>query len=241
MIAVNHLMKKFDDQIVLEDINLDVAQGEILVILGGSGAGKSVLLQHLIGLMKPDEGTISIDSQEITHLSEQQLLKVRKKIGYLFQEGALYDFMTIFENVAFPLREHTSLEENEIFEKVRNILEMVGLSGVEEKCPSELSGGMKKRAALARAIILDSKILFCDEPTSGLDPILSRDISDLIRNISRHLNCTTVVTSHDIPNSLRIADRLSLVREGKLVTTATQKDLKNSKDPFVREFMGGSL
>ncbi len=241
MVTVTHLMKKFNGQTVLDDINLDVGQGEILVILGASGAGKSVLLQHLIGLMKPDAGTITIDSADITHLSEQQLLKIRKSIGYLFQEGALYDFMTIFENVAFPLEEHTRLEEKEISEKVHNILEMVGLAGVEEKYPAELSGGMKKRAALARAIVLDSKILFCDEPTSGLDPILSRDISNLIRDIARHLNCTTVVTSHDIPNSLRIADRLALVREGKLVTTATQKDLKSSQDPFVREFMGGYL
>ena len=238
MIEVSHLTKKFNGQVVLEDINLNVAAGEILLILGGSGAGKSVLLQHLIGLMKPDQGTIRIDHEEITKLSEAQLLKIRKKIGYLFQEGALYDFMTITENVAFPLEEHTTLEEEEILQKVRNTLEMVGLLGAEEKYPSELSGGMKKRAALARAIVLDSKILFCDEPTSGLDPLLSQDISDLIRDISRKLNCTTVVASHDIPNSLRIADRLTLVRDGKLVLNATQRDFKNSQDPFVREFIG---
>lgn len=238
MIEVSHLAKRLGGQLVLDDINLSVAEGELLVILGNSGAGKSVLLQHLIGLMKPDEGTISIDGQEITGLSERQLLQVRKKIGYLFQEGALYDFMNVYENVAFPLEEHTRLDEENISQKVKNILEMVGLSGVEERFPSELSGGMKKRAALARAVILDSKILFCDEPTSGLDPILSRDISDLICHIARQLNCTTVVTSHDIVNSMRIADHLALVHEGKLVTTGTKEQLKSSKDPFIQEFIG---
>ena len=238
MIAVSHLTKRLSGQLVLEDINLSVAEGELLVILGESGAGKSVLLQHLIGLMKPDKGTITIDGQEITTLSEQQLLQVRKKIGYLFQEGALYDFMNIYENVAFPLEEHTRLEEEQIHQKVKNVLETVGLSSVEEKFPSELSGGMKKRAALARAVVLDSKILFCDEPTSGLDPILSRDISNLISHIARQLNCTTVVTSHDIVNSLRIADRLALVHQGKLVAVGTEPQLKSSQDPFVQEFIG---
>lgn len=238
MIEVAHLVKKFNGEKVLEDINLSVAEGELLVILGDSGAGKSVLLQHLIGLLKPDEGTITIDGQEITGFSEPELLQVRKKIGYLFQEGALYDFMNVYENVAFPLEEHTRLPEEEIFEKVKNILDMVGLSGVEERFPPELSGGMKKRAALARAVILDSKILFCDEPTSGLDPILSRDISDLICHIARQLNCTTVVTSHDIRNSLRIADRLALVHQGKLVATGTKQEFKSSKDPFIQRFIG---
>ncbi len=238
MIEVSHLMKRFNGQMVLEDINLSVAEGELLVILGNSGAGKSVLLQHLIGLMKPDEGTVSIDGQDITKLSEQQLLQVRKKIGYLFQEGALYDFMNVYENVAFPLEEHAHLDEKQISLKVKNVLQTVGLSDVGGKFPSELSGGMKKRAALARAVILDSKIIFCDEPTSGLDPILSRDISDLICHIARQLNCTTVITSHDIKNSLRIADRLALVHEGRLIAAGTKQEFKSSKDPLVQEFIG---
>ena len=238
MIEVSGLVKRFNGELVLNDINLTVTQGEILVILGESGAGKSVLLQHLMGLMRPDRGTILIDQQDITRLNEPQLLGVRKKIGYLFKEGALYDFMTIYENVAFPLHEHTRLKENDIREKVRHILGMVDLSGVQERYPSELSGGMKKRAALARAVILDSKILFCDEPTSGLDPILSRDISDLIKNISRTLNCTTVITSHDIRNSFRIADRMVLVHHGKIIIEGTQQQLQSSSDAFVREFIG---
>ena len=210
MIKVSHLYKKINQQVILEDINLDIKRGEILVVLGQSGAGKSVLLQNLIGLFKPTQGTIEIDNVDITELSERELLDMRKEIGYLFQQGALYDFMTVFENVAFPLEEHTRLKSKEIEKKVLETLKLVGLEGAENKNPSELSGGMKKRAALARSIVMNSKILFCDEPTSGLDPIRSRDISDLIKAISRKLNCTTVVTSHDIENSFRIADRVAV-------------------------------
>lgn len=238
MIKVSHLNKTINGQAILKNINLEIKEGEILVILGESGAGKSVLLKHLIGLLKPDKGSIEMGSVDITKLSENELLDMRRNIGYLFQEGALYDFMTVYENVAFPLEEHTDLKDKEISRKVKNMLKLVGLEGVEEKYPVELSGGMKKRAALARCVILNSKILFCDEPTSGLDPIRSRDISDLIRNISRQFECTTVVTSHDVENSFRIADRLALIRDGELVVTGTQEELKNSKDSFVKEFFG---
>lgn len=238
MIEISRLFKEINGQVILKNINLTIAQGEILVILGASGAGKSVLLQHMIGLMKPDRGAVKIADADITRLSEKELLKIRKQIGYLFQEGALYDFMNVFENIAFPLREHTKLKEGEIEEKVRHILDMVGLAGEEEKFPAQLSGGMKKRAALARSVILNSKILFCDEPTSGLDPVLSRDISNLIRDISRHFQCTTVITSHDIPNSLRIADRLTLIHQGELLATGTRSQLENSKNPLVKEFIG---
>jgi len=237
MIKVTHLYKWFQSQLVLEDINLDINEGEILVILGGSGAGKSVLLKHLIGLFKPDKGQVEIRSKDITQLSERELLKIRKNIGYLFQDGALYDSMNIFENIAFPLEEHTSLSSKEIAAKVAYTLELVGLEGVEEKYPAELSGGMRKRAALARAIILGSKILFCDEPTSGLDPILSHDISDLISHISRSLGTTTVIASHDIKNSLRIADRLALIHNGHLIFTGTRRDFEGSDDSRVKMFL----
>ncbi len=239
MIKVSHLSKRFEGQVVLDDLSLEVKSGEILVILGASGAGKSVLLRHLIGLMTPDKGTIEIDSVEITKLKESQLLKIRKNIGYLFQESALYDFMTVFENVAFPLKEHTQLSDKEIHGKVLKTLEFVDLDQVEAKFPVELSGGMKKRVGLARAVILDSKILFCDEPTSGLDPIRSKDISDLIRHISKELKCTTVITSHDLPNSLRIADRLALVHDGRIAFVGTKSELKKSKDPVVNRFFNG--
>jgi phospholipid/cholesterol/gamma-HCH transport system ATP-binding protein len=237
MIKVSHLNKEFNGQRVLQDINLIVADGELLVILGESGSGKSVLLQHLIGLLKPDSGEIEINGQEITRMTERQLLKVRKNIGYLFQEGALYDFMTVFENIAFPLREHTVLSHKEIAAKVHEVLDIVGLDEATNKYPSQLSGGMKKRAALARSVILGSQILFCDEPTSGLDPMKSWDIWDLIQRISRQLRCTTIVTSHDIHNAFRIADRLVLLHQGRIMTQGTPEALRNSQDALVQSFL----
>ena len=237
MIKVNRVSKQFNGQKVLKDLNLEVESGEILAVLGESGSGKSVLLKHLIGIMKPDHGTIEIDGVDITKLSERELLQIRKKIGYLFQEGALYDFMTVYENVAFPLVEHTKLDEKKIDEKVRDLLKTVDLEEAADKYPSELSGGMKKRSALARSVILGSKVLFCDEPTSGLDPIKSKGISDLIRNISRQLKCTTVITSHDIQNSLRIADRLVLIHDGKIAVEGTPQEWRNSDNPLVKAFL----
>ena len=237
MIKVCDLHKKINAQVILKDINIDIQRGEIVVILGESGSGKSVFLQHLIGLFKPDRGTIEIDGAEITRLSEKELLKVRKSIGYLFQEGALYDFMSVYENIAFPLQEHTDLDSETIEGKVERIIKKVGLEGAQAKYPTQLSGGMKKRAALARSIILDSKVLFCDEPTSGLDPIRSRDISDLILSVSKELNCTTVVTSHDVRNSFRIADRLAIIRQGEIVAVGTQKQLQATQNSFVKEFL----
>ena len=237
MIKVSHLYKALNGQSILKDINFEVKEGEILAILGQSGAGKSVLLKHLIGLFSPDEGLIEIDSMDIAGFSEKDWLLLRKKMGYLFQDGALYDFMTIFENVAFPLKEHTQLNRQEIDEKVRSTLNLVGLDGVEEKYPSQLSGGMQKRAALARAVILNSKILLCDEPTSGLDPVRSRDITDVILSISRHFNATTVITSHDMKNSFRIADQLIIMRDGSLIAQGTREEIESTDNDFVKEFL----
>ena len=237
MIRIEHLSKSFSGQVVLDDINFEVQKGEILVILGGSGTGKSVLLKSMMGLVRPDSGKIWIDGKEITQFSEKELLKVHKGIGYLFQEGALYDFMNVFENIAFPLQEHTDLDKPDIEAKVKKVLEVVDLAGIEGKYPSELSGGMKKRVGLARSIILGSKILFCDEPTSGLDPIRSRDISNLIRDISKGLKCTTVITSHDIRNAFRIADRAVLIRNGKIIAMGTQSQMEASLDIFVQSFI----
>jgi phospholipid/cholesterol/gamma-HCH transport system ATP-binding protein len=237
MIRIEHVFKSFNGQAVLDDICLEIQEGEILAVLGESGTGKSVLLKSMMGLIKPDSGKIWINDQEITGLAEKELLKMRKEIGYLFQEGALYDFMSVFENIAFPLQEHTGLDKKEIEDKVKNILKIVDLQGVEKKFPSELSGGMKKRVGLARSIILGSKVLFCDEPTSGLDPIRSRDISKLIKNVSRELKCTTVITSHDLRNAFGIADRLALVRGGKVIAIGTQADIEASSDAFVQTFI----
>lgn len=237
MIELTNVSKTFSGQKILDDITLHIGTGEIVVILGESGTGKSVLLKHIIGLIKPDQGQIMIDGQDISRLSERKLLNVRKKIGFLFQEGALYDFMNCFDNIAFPLREHTRMKERVIKEKIQKILKLIDLQGVEDKLPSQLSGGMKKRVALARAIVLDSKILFCDEPTSGLDPIRSRDISDLIRNVSKELNCTTIITSHDIKNSFRVADRLILLGNGKIVADGNRGFFEQSNLPQVQEFI----
>lgn len=237
MIRITQLVKQYHQQVVLDHIDLEIFEGELLVILGESGSGKSVFLRHLIGLEKPDEGHIEVDGEEISRLSEQELLDLRKNMGYLFQEGALYDFLTVYENVEFPLREHTTLGDHQIDEKVRHFLKMVDLEEAAEKYPSELSGGMKKRAALARAVVMGSKILLCDEPTSGLDPIRSRDISNLIRDITRHLQCTTVVTSHDLRNAFRIADRIALIDEGKILTQGTPEAIRSSNNPLVQEFL----
>ena len=237
MIKVEGLYKKLGGQPVLEDITFDVKAGEIIAVLGLSGAGKTVLLKHLIGLFRPDRGRVVIDGVDIDSLSEDQLLKVRCNMGYLFQEGALYDFMDVFDNVAFPLREHTKLNSAEIALRVREVLKLVDLEGVESKMPDELSGGMKKRVGLARAIVLGAKVLLCDEPTSGLDPIRSHDISDLIRHVSQQIGSTTVITSHDVNNSFRIASRLVIINECHIAAIGTAQQLKDSQEPFVQEFL----
>jgi len=237
MIKVRNLSKSIEKQKILDDINLDVAEGEILAVMGESGAGKTVFLQHLIGLMQPDSGRIEIAGRNIVGLPERELLGIRKNIGYLFQAGALYDFMNVFENLAFPLKEHTDLNREEITARVQKALTEVGLSDAAEKFPNQLSGGMNKRAALARAVILGSRILLCDEPTSGLDPERSRDISDLIDRLSRKYNSTTVITSHDIENSFRIADRLAIIQDGKIIAVGHRDELESSKNSAVRGFL----
>lgn len=237
MIKVASLTKVFNGTNTLSDVNLNIEEGEIVAILGASGAGKSVLLKHLVGLFRPTEGSISIDGEDIAQLTERELLKIRSRFGFLFQEGALYDFMTVAENVSFPLREHTKLKKPVIREKVHEMLRLVDLDGASEKLPSELSGGMKKRVALARSIIMDCKILFCDEPTSGLDPIRSRDITDLIKKVTERMQCTTIFTSHDIKNAFRIADRAALINHGKIVLYGKEEDFEASNDSYVKEFM----
>ena len=237
MIKVEGLYKQLGGQSVLEDISFNVSSGEIIAVLGLSGAGKTVLLKHLIGLIRPDRGRVVIDGIDIDSLSEDQLLKVRCNMGYLFQEGALYDFMDVYDNIAFPLREHTQMKSSEVAARVREVLKLVDLDEVESKLPAELSGGMKKRVGLARAIVLGAKVLLCDEPTSGLDPIRSRDISDLIRHVSQQIGSTTVMSSHDVNNSFRIASKLLIINECQIAAMGTAEELRNSKEPFVREFL----
>ena len=237
MIRIVSLSKSFGGRKILDDLSLEIPKGQMVTILGESGTGKSVLLRHIVGLIQPDHGHVEIDEQNLFKLKERELLDVRKKIGYLFQEGALYDFLTVYDNIAFPLREHTRMDAMSIKNKVREMLSIVDLDGVENKFPSELSGGMRKRVGLARAMILGLEILVCDEPTSGLDPIRSRDISDLIRQVTQKIGCTTVIASHDIKNSLRISDRLVLIQDGCVVLDGQAKDFEQSKIKFVKDFL----
>ncbi|MDP8260688.1 MAG: ATP-binding cassette domain-containing protein [Candidatus Gygaella obscura] len=238
MIEVIGLSKSFDDVQVLKDINVTFNDNEITCILGESGSGKSVFLQTMAVLHGPDSGKILIDNQDILRKSEEQLLDLRKKIGYLFQSSALYDFMNIFDNLAFPLRENTKLSEPEIEKKIKDILHDVNLSDVEEKFPNELSGGMQKRASLARSVILKPQFLLCDEPTSGLDPEHARIIAQLIAKISKFYKSTTIITSHDIPNSLAIADRLIFIFDGQFTEIGSPSNLTKNTDKRINNFLG---
>ncbi len=237
MIKIVDLHKSFGPQEVLRGVNLEIPQGKITFIMGRSGTGKSVLLKHIIGLIEPDRGQILIDSQDITQLSERELARIRKRMGILFQEGALFDSMTVGENVAFPLREHTNLSREEIQARVEAKLAQVGLLEAINKMPSELSGGMKKRAALARALALDPEIILFDEPTTGLDPIMQKTISDLIKKTQEQHQLTCVVISHDIPVAFAIADKIAFLHEGTIIEEGNPEEIKSSSHPFVREFL----
>jgi phospholipid/cholesterol/gamma-HCH transport system ATP-binding protein len=237
VIRVVDLHKSFNSQKVLDGINLEIEKGKITVIIGKSGGGKSVLMKHLIGLMKPDKGEIWIDGAEIAQLKERELNKVRRKFGMLFQEAALFDSMNVKENVEFPLRERTNMSLKEIERTADERLREVGLLGFDEKMPSELSGGMKKRVGLARALVLDPEIVLFDEPTSALDPIISLTIQDLIKETQMRLKKTYVVISHDIAGMFRIADKVAMLYEGKIIAFGTPYDVKRSQDKAVREFL----
>lgn len=237
VIRVVDLHKSFNSQKVLDGINLEIERGKITVIIGKSGGGKSVLMKHLIGLMKPDRGEVWIDGVDIARLKERELNKVRRKFGMLFQEAALFDSMNVIENVEFPLREHTSMPLKEIRKTANERLSEVGLLGFGDKMPSELSGGMKKRVGLARALVLDPEIILFDEPTSALDPIMSLTIQDLIKETQIHLKKTYVVISHDIAGMFRIADKVAMLYEGTIIAFGTPDEVKRSQDEAVQEFL----
>jgi len=237
VIRVKDVYKSFGRQKVLNGINLAVERGEITVIIGKSGSGKSVLMKHLIGLIKPDRGEILVDGVDITRLGESQLNEVRKRFGMLFQEAALFDSMTVEENVAFPIREHRRFSDGEVGRLVDEKLRQVGLSGVNEKMPSELSGGMKKRVGLARALALDPEIVLFDEPTSALDPVISLTIEDLIKKTQMRLKKTYVVISHDILGMFRIADKVAMLCDGQIVAFGTPDEVRRSDLPAVKEFL----
>jgi phospholipid/cholesterol/gamma-HCH transport system ATP-binding protein len=237
VIAVKALRKSFGDQTVLNGIDLAVAQGETLAILGRSGTGKSVLLKLIIGLQKPDSGSIRIHGQETTGLPLDALNEVRKKVGFLFQYAALYDSLTVGENVAFPLERHTRLSAAARKERVRELLSSVGMEQDLEKMPSQISGGMQKRVGLARALALEPDILLFDEPTAGLDPITAREIGELILRLQEQRKKACIVVTHDIPNAKTVSDRLALMHAGDILVEGTFKDLQESPNEFVARFL----
>lgn len=237
MIQFRDVWKSFDGHAVLRGLDLEILAGKVTVILGPSGEGKSVLLKHVIGLLRPDRGKIVVDGIDLDTLDARAFNDFRKKFGMLFQNAALFDSMTVAENVMFPLKEHTSLSPEEIARKVGEKLELVGLKGAEGKMPSELSGGMRKRVGLARAIALEPKIILYDEPTTGLDPLMTDTINRLICDTQKKLNLTSVVISHDIEGTFEIADFVAMLHEGKIVEQGTSEAFQKSKHPFVRKFL----
>ncbi len=238
-VRVQGLRKSFGGQPVLKGIDLEVALGETLTVLGRSGTGKSVLLRLLVGLHKPDAGSIRIHGQEVNGLGRNPLNELRKRIGFLFQQAALYDSMTVAENVAFPLERHASTAEAERMERVHALLAQVGMENDASKMPAEISGGMQKRVGLARALALEPDILLFDEPTAGLDPITAAEIDELILRLQRERGMTSVVVTHDIHSARDISDRLVMLREGEILIEGTYHNLERSGDPFVKKFLEG--
>lgn len=241
MIRLANLHKSFGSQVVLDDLSLEIPAGRITAIIGPSGEGKSVLIKHMIGLMQPDSGRIEVEGENIIGIRRSQMNRIREKFGMLFQNAALFDSMNVFENVAFPLQEKTGLSREEISRRVVAALEDVGLKNVEHKFTDELSGGMKKRVGLARALLLNPKIVLFDEPTTGLDPIIKRAIHQLIRETHAKFGFTAVVVSHEIPEIFEVAQHVAMLYKGKILQFGTSEEIMNSDHPVVRQFVSGSL
>jgi phospholipid/cholesterol/gamma-HCH transport system ATP-binding protein len=239
IIRVRNLVKSFDGRVVLNGINLDIERGKITAIMGGSGCGKSTLLRHLIGVLRPDSGEIWVKGKDITKFNESEMEQYRKRFGMLFQGGALLNSLTVKDNIALPLREHTQLDEKIIGMIVKMKLELVGLRDFEHLKPSQLSGGMQKRVALARALALDPEIVFYDEPTSGLDPVVGGVIDQLIMDLSHRLHITSVVVTHDTRSAFKIAHKMVVLYRGKVVAEGTPEQIQRSKDPLVQQFIHG--
>jgi len=239
MIEVRGLNKSFGAQSILEDVSFQIDHGESVVIIGRSGGGKSVLLKHVIGLLQPDSGSVLIDGENIVGMNERTLLRVRRKFGMVFQGAALFDSMTVAENVAFGLRRHENLTEMEIAKRVAQTLELVDLPGTERKNPAELSGGMRKRVGLARAIIYEPQIVLYDEPTTGLDPIVSDSIDKLIMRVRDRLKVTSVVVTHDMRSARRVGNHVIMLHDRKIYANCTPESLFASSDPIVRQFIDG--
>lgn len=239
VISLQHVNKSFDGKEVLKDMSIDVHRGESVVIVGGSGSGKSVTLKHIIGLMQPDSGHVYVDGQDLCCMRGVELNKFRRRFGMSFQEGALFDSMSVFENIAFPLRRHTKMSDAEIRWRVDECLNEVHLEGVQSKRPSELSGGMRRRVGFARAISLQPEILLFDEPTTGLDPVISDVVAELIVEMDEKLHTTTVTITHDMKVAFKIADRVAMLFEGHIIEDGSPKEFQASTNPYVRQFIEG--
>ncbi len=237
MIEIINLCKSFGDHKVLDNLNLSIKTGETTVIIGRSGCGKSVLLKHIIGLLKPDYGQILVDGKDVTRMDENELSALRLKFGMLFQGAALFDSLNVFENVGFNLIEHTNTDLEDVKKAVKESLALVGLKGIEDKKPAELSGGMRKRVGLARAICMRPQIMLYDEPTTGVDPIMGDAINDLIRELHNKLKVTGIAVTHDMTSAYKIADRIAMLYNGKIIANGTSDEIKNAKDPIVRQFI----
>lgn len=239
MIELNNIHKSFEGKHVLRGVDLEVKKGESVVVIGGSGSGKSVLIKHIIGLLWPDQGTVKIDSTDISTLDEDGLSEIRKKFGMLFQAAALFDSMKVWENVGFGLKRHTSISPADIKEIAVQKLKMVGLVNIEDVMPSELSGGMRKRVGLARAIAMEPEILLYDEPTTGLDPIMADAINKLIIKMREKLDITSVTITHDMKSAYKIADTIAMLYNGVIIETGSPQEIKNSSNEIVRQFVEG--
>jgi phospholipid/cholesterol/gamma-HCH transport system ATP-binding protein len=240
IIEAKDLYKTFEDKSVLVGMDLEIYEGEVIVIIGRSGCGKSVFLKHVIGILKPDNGAVYFDGTEIGSLSDRELNDVRKNFGMLFQGSALFDSLSVKENVCFFFYEYTKTPQDEILKITREKLAMVGLTGVEDMYPAELSGGMKKRVGLARAIAAEPRVILYDEPTTGLDPIMADVINELILKLQRELNITSIVVTHDMVSAYKIADRIAMLYDGKIIEVGTPEEIRNTKNPVVRQFITGS-
>ena len=241
MIKVEDLHKSFDNLQVLRGVSFEVANGEILALIGRSGYGKSVLLKHVAGLIKPDKGSVLIDGNDMGRLKGKRLEWMRSRFGFVFQNGALFDSMSVFENVAFPLREKTKLSEKEIGEKVLDTLGQVGLAGAESKYPAQISGGMVRRAALARALVRNPEIMLFDEPTTGLDPIIASAILNLIDSCHKRFGFTGILVTHEIPRAFEIVQKVAMLHDGKTLIVDTPEGIQSSEDPVIHQFITGGV
>lgn len=240
IIQLIDVYKSFGDNHVLKGVNLSIERGETMVIIGGSGSGKSVILKHIIGLIRPDRGRVIVTGNDLSALKERSLDELRKKFGMLFQYAALFDSLTVLENVGFALRQQTNLDDAEIRKRAIEKLAVVGLRGIEERMPADLSGGMKKRVGLARALAMEPEILLYDEPTTGLDPIMADAINELILEMKRRLQVTGIAITHDMVSAYKIADRIAMLFQGKIQAVGTPDEIRNSTDPIVHQFVTGS-